>query len=75
MIKSNTSHIGFEDTKCPMGVEAVMACRVVSGSHAQINLKQELLARPMSCVPGYCEVIDHHTEASQTIPKSGIKWV
>ena len=24
MIKSNTSHIGFEDTKCPMGVEAVL---------------------------------------------------
>ena len=23
MIKSNTSHIGFEDTKCPLGVEAV----------------------------------------------------
>ena len=25
MIKSNTSHIGFEDTTCPMGVEAVIA--------------------------------------------------
>ena len=25
MIKSNTSHIGFEDTKCPMGVEAVLS--------------------------------------------------
>ena len=24
MIKSNTSHIGFEDTKCPMGVETVL---------------------------------------------------
>ena len=24
MIKSNTSHIGFEDTKYPMGVEAVL---------------------------------------------------
>ena len=22
--KSNTSHIGFEDTKCPMGVEVVL---------------------------------------------------
>ena len=24
MIKSNTSHIGFEDTKCPMGVATVL---------------------------------------------------
>ena len=24
MIKSNKSHIGFEDTKCPMGVETVL---------------------------------------------------
>jgi hypothetical protein len=29
----------------------------------------------MACVPGYCEVIDHHTEGFQTIPRSCIKLV
>lgn len=34
-----------------------------------------VLARPLSCVPGYCIVVDHHTERTQTIPTSGIKLV
>ena len=33
------------------------------------------VARPMSCMPGYRKVIYHHTVGSQTIPKSGIKWI
>ena len=31
MIKSNTNHIGFEDTTCPMGVEAVLVHVVHAG--------------------------------------------
>ena len=34
-----------------------------------------LVARPMSCVPGYFEVINHHTVGSLTIPRASIKWV
>ena len=33
------------------------------------------VARPMSCVPRYCKVIDQHTEGSQMMPKSDIKLV
>ena len=33
------------------------------------------IARPMSCVPGYFEVINTHTVGSLTIPRASIKWV
>ena len=33
------------------------------------------LARPMSYVPGYFEVINTHTVGSLTIPRASIKWV
>ena len=33
------------------------------------------LARPMSCMPGYFEVINPHTVGSLTIPRASIKWV
>ena len=34
-----------------------------------------LLGRPMSCVPGYFEVINTHTVGFLTIPTASIKWV
>ena len=34
-----------------------------------------ILGRPMSCVPGYFEVINTHTIGSLTIPRASIKWV
>ena len=34
-----------------------------------------LLGRPMSCMPGYVEVINTHTVGSLTIPTASIKWV
>ena len=33
------------------------------------------VGRPMSCVPGYFEVINTHTVGSLTIPRASIKWV
>ena len=33
------------------------------------------LGRPMSCVPGYFEVINTHTVGFLTIPRASIKWV
>ena len=33
------------------------------------------VARPMSCVPGYFQVINTHTVGSLTIPRASIKWV
>ena len=33
------------------------------------------LGRPMSCVPGYFEVINAHTVGSLTISRASIKWV
>ena len=37
--------------------------------------RQPLLARPMSCMPGYFEVINTHTVGSLTIPRASFKWV
>ena len=34
-----------------------------------------VLGRPMSCMPGYFEVINTHTVGSLTIPRASIKWV
>ena len=34
-----------------------------------------MLGRPMSCVPGYFEVINTHTVGFLTIPRACIKWV
>ena len=33
------------------------------------------VGRPMSCVPGYFEVINTHTVGFLTIPRASIKWV
>ena len=42
----------------------------VQGFHQGMNL-----GRPMSCVPGYFEVINTHTVGFLTIPRACIKWV
>ena len=34
-----------------------------------------VVARPMSCMPGYSEVINTHIVGSLTIPRASIKWV
>ena len=34
-----------------------------------------LLGRPVSCMPGYFEVINPHTVGFLTIPRASIKWV
>ena len=34
-----------------------------------------LVGRPMSCMPGYFEVINPHTVGSQTIHRASIKWL
>ena len=34
-----------------------------------------LAGRPISCVPGYSDVINPHTVGSLTIPRASIKWV
>ena len=34
-----------------------------------------MVGRPMSCVPGYFEVINTHTVGFLTIPRASIKWV
>ena len=34
-----------------------------------------LLGMPMSCMPGYLEVINTHIVGSLTIPRASIKWV
>ena len=33
------------------------------------------IGRPMSCMPGYSEVINAHTVGFLTIPRASIKWV
>ena len=33
------------------------------------------VCRPMSCMPGYFDVINTHTVGSLTIPRASIKWV
>ena len=33
------------------------------------------VGRPMSCMPGKFEVINHHNVGSLTIPRASIKWV
>ena len=45
-------------------------------SGAQIRCMHGILvARPMSCMPGYFEIINPHTVGSLTIPRASIKWV
>ena len=34
-----------------------------------------IVGRPMSCVPGYFDVINTHTVGFLTIPRASIKWV
>ena len=33
------------------------------------------IGRPMSCMPGYFEVINSHTVGSLTIPRANFTWV
>ena len=43
--------------------------------HYRRRCHSVLAGRPMSCVPGYFEVIKPHTVGSLTIPRASIKWV
>ena len=39
------------------------------------HARKLVLVRPMSCMPGYFEVINTHTVGSLTIPRASIKWL
>ena len=43
-----------------------------SNPHPTLDM---IVGRPMSCVPGYFEVINTHTVGFLTIPRASIKWV
>ena len=45
-------------------------------THANAVLSTTItLGRPMSCVPGYFEIINPYNVGSLTIPRASIKWV
>ena len=50
----------------------LLAASLVSSWAVQAPI---VVGRPMSCVPGYFEVINTHTVGSLTIPRASIKWV
>ena len=52
-----------------------LATRVVHNAMVRIrsSFHYDTLGRPMSCMPGYFEVINTHTVGSLSIPRASIK--
>ena len=69
MIKSNTSHIGFEDTKCPMGVETVLPGRAVH-CHARSGILAFLVR-----VPGFWDKISMSLPGSRAFKVPEIRVI
>ena len=68
---SEETPLCFTRDQCPQHLvcQPRLDCTAGAGGMAVI------VGRPMSCVPGYFEVINTHVVGSLTIPRACIKWV
>ena len=67
----------FMPQPCPCALSRPNVFKIpcIANARHRRSRAHTLVARPMSCVPGYFEVINTHTVGFLTIPRASIKWV